>query len=338
MRKTLLFGLFILTFFGLNAQSYTFETGIKTTGGTATDTLGNGTVVTFQLSTDDAEQENDEVDSYYDDDLDAGWEGDPTDQNILTTGLRFTDVTIPAGAVIDSAFIVVVSHEGKDVLDVANITIKGEATDNAVTFDEANFNENYLLTDRPMTNASAYWVVDYEWIIWGTYRTNDLKTVVQEIVDRPGWASGNAMAFFLQGENQGPSDYENAREFESFENISDPDDQDPQGNPGDGQNHPERVPTLKVYYTANVGVQEIGSQSPSFIVSPNPTSQVINIRNQKSANMSYTLVDISGKAVKNVPANGQVNTQISVTDLDAGIYFIQGTESNHTYTSKVIIF
>ena len=89
MKKSLLFVLFAMAFFGINAQTILFEAPIRTTGGTATDTLDNGSIVTFELSTDDAEQENDEVDSYYDDDLDVGWEGDPTDFNTLTVGLRF---------------------------------------------------------------------------------------------------------------------------------------------------------------------------------------------------------------------------------------------------------
>ena len=66
---------FILVFvlaFGASAQSTYFECYIQGTGGTINDTLDNGTVVTLDLSTDDVEQENDEPDSYYDDDLDAG--------------------------------------------------------------------------------------------------------------------------------------------------------------------------------------------------------------------------------------------------------------------------
>ncbi|MGB6037875.1 MAG: hypothetical protein WBG42_16490, partial [Cryomorphaceae bacterium] len=67
-------------------QQVTIEQFIQPTGGQVNDTLDNGTIVTLDLSSDDAEQENDEVDSPYDDDLDAGWEGAPEDQNLLTLG------------------------------------------------------------------------------------------------------------------------------------------------------------------------------------------------------------------------------------------------------------
>jgi hypothetical protein len=40
-----------------------FEVPIQATGSTATDTLDDGTIVTVPLSSDDAEQEDDEIDS-----------------------------------------------------------------------------------------------------------------------------------------------------------------------------------------------------------------------------------------------------------------------------------
>ena len=82
----------------VSAQNTKLEVQIKATGGQINDTLDDETVVTLDLSSDDAEQENDEVDTPYDDDLDAGWEGAPDDQNILTLGLRFRDITIPRAA------------------------------------------------------------------------------------------------------------------------------------------------------------------------------------------------------------------------------------------------
>ena len=198
---------------------------------------------TFAASSDDAEQENDEIDALYDDDIDAGWEGDPEDFNILTAGMRFRDITIPQGATIDSAFIIVHSHESKTAEDVARITIYAEATDHAETF-----TEDQLIDARPGTEATLLWEVAEEWGLWTPHRTPDLKEIVQEIVDRDGWETGNAIAFVFKGEDQGVSEVENAREWESFENISDPEDG------GDGQNHPERVPELVIYYSIEAGL------------------------------------------------------------------------------------
>ncbi len=239
--RTLLIALFI--FFLSNSvfsQSIEFKRYIM-----VTDTITDEGV-TFAASSDDAEQENDEIDALYDDDIDAGWEGEPEDLNILTCGLRFRNITIPNGATIDSAFIIVNSHEAKTADDVAELTIAGIGEDNATTF-----TEDELIDSRPQTDASVEWTVDEEWGLWTYHRTPDLTPIVQEIVDRGGWSSGNALGFIILGKDQGPSEVENAREFESFENISDPEDG------GDGQNHPERIPQLFIYYSAESGVLEV---------------------------------------------------------------------------------
>ncbi len=200
---------------------------------------------TFPASSDDAEQENDEIDALFDDDIDAGWEGDPEDFNILTAGMRFRDLFIPKGATIDSAFIVVHSHEIKTATDVANLTIVADANPNAPTF-----TEDSLIDARTFTNTQIAWIVDVEWGLWTPHRTPDLSALVQEMVDNDGWESGNPIAFIILGEDQGASEVENAREWESFENINDPEDG------GDGQNKPEFVPQLLVYYSVDAAQLE----------------------------------------------------------------------------------
>jgi len=230
--------LFVCITSPLYAQSIKFERRIL-----PTDTVtSNG--VRVPVSSDDAEQENDKMDALFDDDLDAGWEGAPEDQNILTAGLRFRQIDVPQGARIDSAFITLWSHEGKSVEDVAVITIKADAGTNAPTF-----SLDSLITRRTATLSAVKWVENREWKIWQPYRTPDLSAILREVVGKPAWKAGNAIAFFFAGENQGPSEVENAREFESFENIADPADG------GDGQRHPERVPLLTVYYSLPQAVQ-----------------------------------------------------------------------------------
>jgi len=237
--KSLLLYFFLFLFFtsSVFAQSKKLEVYIQ-----KTDTIMEEGVV-INVSSDDAEQENDEMDDLFDDDLDIGYEYvDASEINIVNLGLRFRGITIPSGATIDSAFIVIHSHEGKSATDVANITIRGEKNTNPVTF-----TMDSLITKRPKTSTSLRWAIAEEWGLYTKHRTPDIKSLVQEIVNMQGWASGNAVAFILEGENQGVSEAENAREFESFENIADPEDG------GDGQNHPERVPQLVVYYSEKSG-------------------------------------------------------------------------------------
>lgn len=293
-----------------------------------TDTITEDSV-TFEASSDDAEQLNDEMDSLFDDDLDAGWEGAPEDQNTAIAGLRFRNIFIPKGAVIDSAFIQVWSHEGKSADDVARITITGEANDNAQTY-----TEDALITARPRTTSKLVWEVAQEWELWGQYQTPDLKDLVQEIVDRSGWAPGNALAFILEGENQGVSDVENAREFESFENIADPEDG------GDGQNHPERRPRLVVYYSSqSTSVKDFFNPSAkSLKVFPNP-AQPGNIQLELDSDDAATvrLFDLQGRLMKTMLSSWGKNLVFETGNLPTGAYYIQALQGKDVYVQKLVI-
>lgn len=337
MYQKLLFAALLAAFtFTAQAQQSKLERRIQGTGGSVTDTLDNGTVVTLDLSTDDVEQENDEVDSRFDDDLDAGWEGEPADQNLLHMGLRFRDLHLLQGSTIDSAYIRLWAHEGKTAADIAKITIAGEAADNAATFDSTNFNDNFLLTDRPKTSAQVNWTVAEDWTIWQSYKTADLGPIVQEIVNRPGWQSGNAIAFIFLAENQGPSIVENAREFTSFENIADPDDFDPQGNPGDGRNHPEWVPQLVVYVQGPLGITE--QVVDLMKVYPNPvTNGMLEIELPEMASANITLMDMVGNTVAEQQVEKASSTTLKVNELPAGVYILKVRQGKHTFDRKIII-
>ena len=174
----------------LYAQSIKIERRIL-----ATDTILTGGVK-VPVSTDDAEQENNEMDALFDDDLDAGWEGAPEDQNILTAGIRFRQIDIPQGAKIDSAFITIWSHEGKSADDIANINIYVDANINAPTF-----KLDSLISKRTLSLNSVKWIENKQWKIWQPYRTPDISSLLKEMVSKPSWKSGNPLAFIFAGEN-----------------------------------------------------------------------------------------------------------------------------------------
>ena len=323
MKSTLLYSLFLLFFTtSVFAQSKKLEVYIQ-----KTDTIMEEGVV-INVSSDDAEQENDAMDDLYDDDLDIGYEYvDASEINIVNLGMRFREITIPANATIDSAFIVIHSHEGKSATDVANITIKGEKNANPETF-----TMEALITDRTKTSASVRWEIAEEWGLYTKHRTPDIKSVVQEIIGMSGWNSDNAIAFILEGENQGVSEAENAREFESFENIADPEDG------GDGQNHPERVPQLVVYYKSgtNAVKEQIGA-GRVVNVYPNPVNNgKLNFDLSENRFETFSIHDITGKMVK----SGQVEStrqSIDVNEINKGIFFIRFTGEAGSVTRKIVI-
>lgn len=117
------------------------------------------------------------------------------DKDTQQVGLRFGGVTIPPGATISRAYVRFEADEVQS--EVTNLVIRGQAADNAVTFSTAN-----RISTRPRTASSANWSPP-PWTLVGevgpNQRTPDLTAIVQEIVGRPGWASGNALALVITG-------------------------------------------------------------------------------------------------------------------------------------------
>ena len=115
------------------------------------------------------------------------------------TGIRFQNVTVPQGVQITKAFIEVVAHnEGAATSSGAStMVIKTETIDHAPAFSST---PNDLST-RSLSGQSVTWDPVPDWDLDKVYRTPDLSAIVQEIIGRPGWFSGNAMAFiFNQGQ------------------------------------------------------------------------------------------------------------------------------------------
>lgn len=126
--------------------------------------------------------------------------GDP-DYGLQTIGLRFRNITIPPGATILSATIQFTCDVGG--AGEAQMTIYGEDVPDSAPFDPLL---QYTVTGRAKTTANSVWDIP-EWLNRGdagaAQRTSELAAVVQAIIDRGDWTSGNSMAFIM--EHSGPS-------------------------------------------------------------------------------------------------------------------------------------
>lgn len=107
-------------------------------------------------------------------------------------GLRFTGVTVPQGAYIVSAY-VSFSARYADA-SATSVTVSAEATDNSTVFTTAANN----ISGRARTTASALWNPVPAWTAGTLYNTPQLNALVQEVVNRPGWTSGNSLALFVR--------------------------------------------------------------------------------------------------------------------------------------------
>ena len=115
---------------------------------------------------------------------------------IFKVGIRFRNIDIPQGAKITSAVIAFVVDEVNT--DAATLIIKGENINHAPKFTTSNNN----ISSRKSTINSATWELE-AWEFIGEsdlyQKTLDLSNIVQEIVDRPGFKAGNAIALFIEG-------------------------------------------------------------------------------------------------------------------------------------------
>jgi hypothetical protein len=100
-------------------------------------------------------------------------------------GIAFTSVTIPQGSFIGGAWI---SIYGVTKYPSVNTTIYGEAANNAAAYAATSNN----LSNRTRTTANVAWTKTVA--ADGFQQTPDVRAVVQEIVSRASFASGNALS------------------------------------------------------------------------------------------------------------------------------------------------
>jgi hypothetical protein len=108
----------------------------------------------------------------------------------VVTGWIFPGVSIPQDGTITDAYI---RFRGWGNDGTATSRIEGFAEDSAAVFAA---NGNNKPSTRPTTVASVDWTNSWPFqFAW--FQTPDLSAVMQEIVDRPGWASGNNVGFII---------------------------------------------------------------------------------------------------------------------------------------------
>ena len=127
-------------------------------------------------------------------DLELVRDGNDGDQYV---GMRFTNISIPAGAKVLNAYIQFTVDE--DDASPGTVIFKAEDVDDASTFTSTNHD----ISSRILTSDSAVWSSIPQWNTVGVagkdQRSPDLSEVVQTIINRAGWASGNAINIIAYG-------------------------------------------------------------------------------------------------------------------------------------------
>ncbi len=109
-------------------------------------------------------------------------------------GTRFRNLNIPQGATITNAYIEFTAEESFG--GAGNLTILGEAIDDAPGLGNGYNN----ISSRTSTDAVVTWTDVPSWFSEQVYETPNISSIVQEIVNRSGWSSGNDMFFAYFGD------------------------------------------------------------------------------------------------------------------------------------------
>ena len=222
-------------------------------------------------------------------------------------GLRFAGVELPPGATITRAYIQFTVDETSE--GETSLALWGEASDDAATF-TVDLN---ALSSRPRTAATVSWSPT-PWTSEGeagpSQQTPDLAPLLQEVINRPGWQSGNAFAVFLEGRGD--------RTAESF----------------DGRE--SRAPVLYIDYTeattqepepATPEVTEESSQETPAEITPAPSVQgtLARVNDARYALTAAGNSQVRGNALLSGYNDG--TTVISV--------FVSGQPASASYTGTL---
>jgi hypothetical protein len=178
-----------------------------------------------------------------------------------TVGLRFNGLTIPPGATITQAYVQFQVDETGST--ATSLTIQGQAADQAAAFTSAANN----ISSRPRTNAAVPWSPP-AWTTAGAagpdQRTPNLAAVVQEIVARPGWSSGNSLVILITGSGRRTAEAFNGAPAAAPLLHIEYDDGLPSGSPTPGG-------------TATSGPSPTATRTPTTSPTPTSTSNVSSL-------------------------------------------------------------
>lgn len=104
-------------------------------------------------------------------------------------GFRFNLVDVPAGAIIDRA---VLRLKSTATVNSVLLKVYGVDADNTNTFANSAGNRVY---GRTQTTAAVDW--DDDWVDAEWMESPDIKTIVQEIVDRPAWTRFSSLTLLV---------------------------------------------------------------------------------------------------------------------------------------------
>ncbi len=253
-------------------------------------------------------------------DLELTYDNGTTGNQIV--GVRFQNVQIPRGATILSAYLLFTADETGN--QPTSLQIRAEAVDDAAAF---SYRPNNV-SSRRTTTVSTHWD-PAPWNLRNEsgpeQQSPDLRDLVQEVLRRPGWKAGNAMAFIITGNGK--------RTAWSYEGS------------------PTHAPKLVITWDNSTVVTSYEWQHYAFLpvsveenhirVFPNPVKDRMIIQKQgrlDDIHYEYTLFSHSGEQViQGSSSFDQAGfSELDIAGLPAGLYVVHISTTNEKRSIKII--
>jgi hypothetical protein len=224
-------------------------------------------------------------------------------------GMRFSNILVDPGETVSSASIQFTSDGSSS--DTVSLKIEGEKIADSPFFTETDSN----FSSRTRTTANVSWSPP-DWAAdtaGAEQKTPDLATIVQEIIDLPGWASGNHMTFFI-------SLIDGAAKRPAFTKTA--------------QNDSGTSAVLEIL-TGSTAIRVVGERENLISVYPNPAEDYFYIDNPTSEIFSYRVRNITGQLLRQ---GDHISGNRATIHLDqSGLYIVEVRFADKVYTQKVIM-
>ena len=120
--------------------------------------------------------------------------GRDASSNQQLVGMRFNSISVPQGATITNAYVEFKAYTSAGGTAAVTLNIQGEDNDNALTFSSVNNN----ISARVRTTASVSWSIPAGgWPVSSLQQTANIKSIIEEIVGRIGWVSGQSIVIII---------------------------------------------------------------------------------------------------------------------------------------------
>ncbi len=130
-------------------------------------------------------------------DLDIVYDEDNTNL-VYNIGLRFQNLNVPFGAIVSNAYIQFTADEASSATANFNISMEDNTNSPAISNNTFNLsNRNFLTTTVNWNNVPAWNSVGDS---GANQRTPNLSPLLNSIISKQGWESGNALTFRIQGD------------------------------------------------------------------------------------------------------------------------------------------